>query len=721
MKRVICKYDTPKEVYLDFLESIKAKLQTIDKKPKGYKKKKTYCHYFGTADFECTNDPQTENAFVYSWAFCFDHKVIVGRTLESFDWFMTMLSSIMGENRLVVFFHNLAYDWCFIHGIYKFAADDCFFTAPRKPLYCIYHGNIELRCSYMLTGLSLANFTAEMGVKHKKLSGEKFDYSLIRTPKDGLKSYQLRYIVNDVLGLYEALLRFIPMDRPTENFYTLPLTKTGYVRRDLREAVKSIGYRTRMSWQLDWNSYIACTEASRGGNTHTSRYYASDDCIVPDVDSNDFASSYPFVMLCSNKFAVRNYTRRTRPIELKDARAFIKSGMCAIYKVRFWDIRLKNKYTPVPYIPVSKCREIGGGKLNEKRLKKAVIPSIDNGRVTKCSYLEITVTDTDLEIILFQYKYRSMQIYESYFAKCDYLPKAVRDVVFKYFKLKTELKGVTNAEKENAEDIYMNAKSKLNAAFGCMLMDPLKQVLLYDDDDLEHPYKTAETGKSRDEKIEIEKGLLTKFNSKGFCPYQWGVTITSIARWNLETMLTILPPLSFIYCDTDSCKYTKCDPSIFDGWNNRIIEQCEKLGYYAFNKKGEKKYLGLFEHEEHYMQFKTLGAKKYCYVDENGKLHLTCAGVNKKKGAKELEDAGGIKHFRNGFVFRKGGGTTAKFNDSDNGFTIIHGYKVHLYKNVYLYPSEYTVGQTDDYLRMIALALKCLNNPLDDTWEIGYD
>lgn len=715
MTRLVTHYDTPEEVYRNFVYDIKDDLQTYTKKPKGYKKKIEYCSNFATADFECTNDPNTQQAFVYSWAFCFKHKVIVGRTLESFDSFMKMISEQIGDHRLVCFFHNLSYDWSFIHGIYKFSADDCFFTAPRKPLYAVYHGNIELRCSYMLTGMSLKTFTSEMNVKHKKCSGEKYDYSKLRTPADGLKSYELKYIVNDVLGLYEALERFIPMDRKTENFYTLPLTKTGFVRRDLKDAVKNIGYRTRKSWQITYDVYCALKEASRGGNTHCSRFYAADDIIVPDCHGNDFASSYPFVMLCSNKFAVRNYSHRNRPIELAEARAMVRSGMTAIYRVKFYDIQLKNMYTPVPYIPLSKCRGI-----NEKMLKKGSIPKVDNGRITKAPVIDITVTDLDMEIILFQYKYRTMQIYESFWAKCDKLPKPIRDVVFKYFQLKTELKGVTNAEKENAEELYMCAKSKLNSAFGCMLMDPLKQLLLYDDDDIKVPYKTKCTGKSPKEKEEIEKELLDKFNSKGFCPYSWGVTITSVARFNLEQMLTILPPLSFIYADTDSLKYTKCDPSIFDGWNKKVIEDCERNGIYAFNKKGDKKYCGIFEYECHYKYFKTLGAKKYAYIDDQDQLHLTCAGVHKIKGAKELVDCGGLKAFKNGFVFRKGGGTTAIFNDSDYGFITIRGCKIRVYKNVYLYDSEYTLGQTDDYLRMIAMALNILQNPLDNQWTEWY-
>ena len=39
--------------------------------------------------------------------------------------------------------------------------------------------------------------------------------------------------------------------------------------------------------------------------------------------------------------------------------------------------------------------------------------------------------------------------------------------------------------------------------------------------------------------------------------------------------------------------------------------------------------MGLFEIEDHIKRFKTMGAKKYAYEDDEGKLHITIAGVNK--------------------------------------------------------------------------------------------
>ena len=46
--------------------------------------------------------------------------------------------------------------------------------------------------------------------------------------------------------------------------------------------------------------------------------------------------------------------------------------------------------------------------------------------------------------------------------------------------------------------------------------------------------------------------------------------------------------------------------------------------------------LGVFDFEGVYSKFKTLGAKRYLYLDECGFFHLTCAGVSKSTGVEYL-------------------------------------------------------------------------------------
>lgn len=53
-------------------------------------------------------------------------------------------------------------------------------------------------------------------------------------------------------------------------------------------------------------------------------------------------------------------------------------------------------------------------------------------------------------------------------------------------------------------------------------------------------------------------------------------------------------------------------------------------------KKGVEKLIGVWDLEGNYEHFKTLGAKRYMY-EQNGKVHITIAGLSKQNGVKYLE------------------------------------------------------------------------------------
>ena len=677
-----------------------------DKKSK--KKNPHICKYFATADFETTNDREIKESFVYAWGFCFMGRVIIGRDMNSFNYFIERLSKALQDTKLILYWHNYSYDWAFESGYYHFTKDECFFTMPRKILYSKQFGNIENRCSYLLTGLNLANLTKQMKVKHVKKSGEKFDYSKYRTPYSGMKKYEIIYLRNDTRGLWEALLKFFEAENDTTK--TIPYTKTGFVRRDMRKACEKIPYGKRKDWQLDYETYLACREAFRGGNTHANRRYAEENTIISTVFSNDFCSAYPNAMLSSSHFPKRKFYRKGE-ISLEDCKDILRTGKCAILRVSFKNIRLKNRDWGCPYLSFSKCRNV----INH-------IP--DNGRILKADYLETSITDLDLRIIMFEYSYSEMIIYDSFFAQCGMLPKEIRDVIMKYFKNKTELKDV-----EGQEVFYQNQKEKLNSTYGNTVMDSIKAIIEYDDEHQAYSTKIKDMENKivsgtalRQELVDYEKKLLEDYNKKGQLPYSIGVFVTSICRYELEKCLALLPVHSFVYADTDSIKYTGVEPSIFDQYNKKIMDYDIENGLYADNIKGNRKYLGLFELEtkEPYKEFSTLGAKKYCYIDQDGELHLTCAGVNKKKGGKELVENGGIRAFRNGFIFRNSGGITATYNDNSNKVIYKNGKPIEIRKNIYLEESTYTVGQTDDYINVINLTLKAYKNELDNFEEEWY-
>lgn len=131
--------------------------------------------------------------------------------------------------------------------------------------------------------------------------------------------------------------------------------------------------------------------------------------------------------------------------------------------------------------------------------------------------------------------------------------------------------------------------------------------------------------------------------------------------------------------------------------NERLKASSLKNGAYAVDGKGITHYMGVWEPESHYTRFCTLGAKKYV-GEENGKLEITIAGVNKRKGAEEL---GTIENFKEGFTFTKAGGTVSKYNDNVNIIIEREGRTITVTDNLYITDSTYTLGLTAEYLAIL--------------------
>ena len=679
-------------------------------------------HYIGITtafDIETTliDDIQQSVMYIWQWQFGEDYTVI-GRTWDEFLDLQHRIQAVLPEGWwLVVYVHNLSYEFQFLKGIYKFFPEDVFAVASRKVVKADMWGCFEFRCSYKLTNMSLKQFTSKMKVKHQKLSGEEFDYSVKRYPWTELSDEELEYCINDVLGLVEAINALMARDEDT--LQTIPLTSTGYVRRNAKRAMKdgSIHHNFVYSILPDLEIYKALREAFRGGNTHANRYYAGD--IVENVHSADRSSSYPAVM-CNCEFPMSEFI----PIMPKDlnpdyiARCMTIRHKALLLRIGIKNLRLRDPFWGCPYLSKDKCRNI----------HKAV-DTEDNGRILEAEYLETTITDIDLKIIMEEYQ-GDIIFLQGWYASYKKLPSPLINEVIKYYKDKTELKGVPGQE-----IFYDKAKALLNSLYGMMAQDPVKfmqifrQIGDFDTDESllkEQAEKEGWDYQTLKEAIEKkQEELLGKSNQRAFLAYQWGVWVTSHSRFALEQGIKLVhdsPGVNgekpeFIYCDTDSVKYT----GVVDWttYNNDRIAECKESGSFATDPRGITHYMGVFETEDlkdtgfAYRYFKTLGAKKYAYVEREGEgVHCTIAGVNKKKGGAELDKHGGLLVFAEGFVFKEAGGTQAVYNDSpEMDHVDIEGHSIKITSNVAILPSEYTLGITGEYERIIKYSKKYLYNP----------
>ena len=130
-------------------------------------------------DIETTGIPELQESVMYIWQFELGTRwCIIGRTWEEWHLFIDRLIFELHELAVVlpVYVHNLSYEFQFLAGQHEFT--EVFATDPRKVLYAVLDQVIEFRCSLFLTNMGLDDFTKSMKVRHTKLSGKEFDYSV---------------------------------------------------------------------------------------------------------------------------------------------------------------------------------------------------------------------------------------------------------------------------------------------------------------------------------------------------------------------------------------------------------------------------------------------------------------------------------------------------------------------------------------------------------------
>lgn len=636
------------------------------------KKRIKYKDVITAFDIETTRLVDIEQSIMYIWQWQFgDEITVVGRTWEEFEKFQRKLASVLADNVLVVFVHNLSYEFQFLRGIYQFQPDEVFAIKSRKVLKCNMLGCFEFRCSYIHSNMNLDTYTKKMGVKHKKLTGT-FDYDKLRFPWTEMSEDEIAYCVHDVQGLVEAIE--IEMKHDGDNLYTFPLTSTGYVRRDAKKAMSEVSFSFIKDQLPDYEIYKMLREAFRGGNTHANRYYTN--YTLHNVHSADRSSSYPDVM-CNCKFPISEFYRMG-DIPYEEVITLLgKRQKACLMRVAITGVHLQRYDWGCPYLSLSKCRNI-------------VKPLIDNGRIISADYLETTITDVDLKILLQEYTWTDIKFYDMAVARYGYLPRPLIKTICQYYHYKTELKNV-----EGQELLYMKSKNKLNSLYGMCAQDPVKQSILFENDDFV-------------EQHDNEAELLENHNKKAFLAYQWGVWVTAWARYRLEEGIQLAHgdindpnAPQFVYCDTDSVKYLgEIDLTKF---NKERIADSKKSGAYATDPKGITHYMGVYEKEHDMCEFRTMGAKKYVYRESpESEIVCTIAGVSKNKGGKELQQNGGIEAFREGFTFKEAGGLEAVYNDNPTiKECTCEGRLLAITSNVVLRPSTYTLGLTAEYKRLL--------------------
>lgn len=665
--------EVPRECVSDIIKSIPI-ARNYSKRKKADKTLFRNC--MCAFDIETTYLDDVEQSIMYIWQFavmdlrneniwyCF------GRTWEQFT---KLLDSFYHEGiTVLVWVHNLSYEFQFMRHWLPFRKDKIFALKSRKVVRADIDG-AQFRCSYIQTNKSLDAFTRDMGVKHQKLNGVDFDYSKKRYPWSEMTAEELQYCCNDVVGLLEAMRVRMRMENDT--LYSLPLTSTGYVRRLAKEAMRKFNHNQLQAMMCDVDVYKLLRLEFRGGDTHANRYHVNK--ILENVASYDRASSYPDVML-NYRFPMSAFTpRMITDIDELEKKCQIRD-CCFIAVFTITNLQQRDIYYGAPYLSLDKAVEISG-------------QVVDNGRVLSADKAVYVFNDIDWKIVKSEYV-GEVEISQVYIAKYGYLPQAFRDLVIDLFHKKTSLKNVNGQELN-----YMRSKELINSLYGMCAQNPVKPDVIYMDE--------PDQAFTLEDIVDIGEKL-EKYNKKAFLLYAWGCWVTAWARLKLKEMINIVGD-NFVYCDTDSVKFLVRDDykrivARIEEYNQGLKELSISNKGYADDKKGITHYLGVYEYEETYKQFKTLGAKKYAYTRQDGTFKITIAGVPKKAGAREM---GTIENFNVGFVFRNSGKLESVYNDSDYGTYYTDDsseHRIEIRSNVAIRESTYEIGLSLEYMYLLA-------------------
>lgn len=632
--------------------------------------------------------PENKRGIMYIWQFGIFNLVTTGRTWKEFEVLISMVQKILSLNenrRLVVYVHNLPYEFQFIRK--HFDWDEVFILTERKPVYAT-TGGIEFRCSLKLAGgKALANVAKDLQKYKVEKAVGNLDYEQIRTPLTPLTEKELLYCENDIRVILCYIQEKIEQDG---DITKIPLTNTGYVRNYCRKECYSRWkpYRKVMeSLTLEADEYSQLKRAFQGGFTHANAHHVGK--VLDKVGSHDFTSSYPAVMVLE-KFPMAKAEYISNGINESELMELLITR-CCLFDIEIWGLMPKLFHEhPISRYKCPVC-------------ENAIV---DNGRIVMAEHIITTITEQDFFVYTEFYTWDRIEIKNLRTYQKNYLPKNFVQSVLNLYEKKTVLKDV-----EGEEINYMISKNMINAAYGMMVTDPIRDELMYSDNTFYTIPKNIAEG-------------IDKYNTniRRFLFYPWGVWVTAYARANLFSGIIEMGD-DYIYSDTDSIKSmnTERHEDYFNSYNAQILDKIELASQYhnldkslfaPYTKKGKQKIIGVWDDEGVYDKFKTLGAKRYLTMkgvqSTEPKYMITLAGSNKKKTMEYLVGTGDpFGNFTDGLSIppENSGRLILSYIDNETAGIVVDmfgvPYEYHELSSIHMEKSEYNLSMSEEFVRYL--------------------
>lgn len=558
-----------------------------------------------TADFETSTSAwNVDKARVWLWDICdinsFKHKS--GNNIESFIEALTLLGK-MGQDSLIVAFHNLAYDGMYLlsylleNGFTAVATDDIkpneiYTLINTMGQHYAYYINFGVQCRFhrpfkvlIVDSYKTIHLSVEKIAEAYKLPILKghIDYDLFRDIDWEPTKEELDYIRNDTEIVARALKKNFEMGL---NKVTQPSNAFNYYKNIIGKEYFETLFPTDDNFTLARKAYY-------GGMCWANPKHI--DKVYYEGDSYDINSMYPSSMLHSllpygyGEFGKGN------------ALDFIED--------------FNKKYPSMKYILNENCVYVQKIEVNYE-LKPNGVPSLFKNRMSYSNELhsttsnfcdvELTLTHTDLDLLfknyyVYEIKYLEFAVYR---AKKGYNPTREEfenlpydefieidgkgSLFYDYIKYWRIIKeNSVGAERENAK--FM--QNMLYGNFGKNI-DGFIRIPYLDEEGKIH-FKVENSGNTRVEYVPV------------------ACFITAWCRYNLIT--DIMNNMeNFLYCDTDSLYL---------------------IGHKEPDLLINKSIYGAYKHEHIIDKIKVIGSKRYIYwgrePNENyNSFNVRCCGAD---------------------------------------------------------------------------------------------
>ena len=606
------------------------------------------------------------------------------------DLMYTLKESVESNIKWRCSFHNLPHDWSFIHLIIKdidtyLEMLGCVFVdGERRPEY---FRNAFCKNSTSLTSLTVSRWTydkkrgwrpepvwslfdtlALSGLPVRDMASSvahklETDYSLIRTPATELDDGEEQYQRADTDTVFSWVLNDL-CKRPGVSIRQLGFrakTKTGLVRLGdkTRFLQRTRPKRAEEEYQTTYNddscNFLLCNFSNGGfygGGVNFSNYNYN-GVICSDVDSYDFASSYP-ARMWQNDVPIEPHMLESIPPEYLEPVAYEPSIQA---QVPFW--------TGTVVFHGLRVRQVWWDSVGSTSITKSMLvsPNKPSGGIWSHACLwegesvEMRVTMTTYAEMCLQYQWDSVESAGPCCVWCGYAPPSLYTLTRMHFHYgekayaKAVKKGLETITLEEAEKIgyigesernvleagtdegwiarfALRHKADLNSLYGIMVTDETKTRYTLDEAGDIVPDTRDDKGKDKKQLIRVQ-----------------GVYIAEMSRYALVWCAAQVAAAGGIvlHGDTDSLKVINIDRPGVEAAVREYTESCARLTasrlaefealYTDVNGQRPPEVdlsgLGAFDYEGRYDKFCTFGKKKYAVL-KDGKFCPTCSGYSLK-------------------------------------------------------------------------------------------